>query len=66
MSRKFSKLTETKLLRAVTVSMHNIITNFVRIRQICKKIAGNRVNERAVTVDDKKFLYFHLKLVLFI
>ena len=43
--QKFSKLVVTKLLSTGTVSMHNFITNFVRIRQICKEFVGNRVNE---------------------
>lgn len=43
--QEFSKLVVTKLLSTVPAYMHNFITNFVRIRQICKEFAGNRVNE---------------------
>lgn len=44
-SQIISKLVATKLLRTITLLMHNFIANFVRILRICKDFAGNRVNE---------------------
>ena len=44
-SQIISKLVATKLLRTITLLMHNFIANFVRILRIYKDFAGNRVNE---------------------
>lgn len=43
--QSISKLVVTKLLRTITLPMRNFIANFVRILEICKDFAGNRVNE---------------------
>lgn len=44
-SQIFSKLVVTKPLGTKSVHMHNFITKFVKILDIFKKFAGNRVNE---------------------
>ena len=44
-SQIFSKLGVNKLLISNTVHMHNFITKFVKILDIFKEFAGNRVNE---------------------
>lgn len=44
-SQIISKLVVVKLLRTIALFMRNFIANFVRILGICKKFAGNRVNE---------------------
>lgn len=43
--RIISKLVVPKLLRTNSLLMRNFIANFVRILEICKDFAGNRVNE---------------------
>ncbi len=43
-SQIISKLVVTKLLRTITLLMRNFLTNFVKILEICKNFAGNRVN----------------------
>ncbi len=40
-----SKLVVTKLLSTIKRNMRNFIANFVRILEICKDFAKNRVNE---------------------
>ena len=44
-SQIISKLVVTKLLSTIALLMRNFIANFVRILEICKDFAGNRVNE---------------------
>ena len=41
----FSKLMVDKQLIIIPVHMHNFITKFVKILDIFKEFAGNRVNE---------------------
>ncbi len=41
----FSESVVTKLLTAIALLMRNFITNFVRILEICKDFAANRMNE---------------------
>ena len=43
-SQIISKLVVTKLLSTIALLMRNFIVNFVRILEICKDLAGNRVN----------------------
>ena len=43
--RIISKLVVSKQLRTISLLMRNFIANFVRILEICKDFAGNRVNE---------------------
>ena len=42
----FSNLVETKQLCTIIVDMHNFVTMFGKILEICKKFAGNHVNEK--------------------
>ena len=44
-SQIISKLVVIKLLSTIALLMRNFIANFVRILEICKDFAGNRVNE---------------------
>ena len=43
-SQIISKLVVTKLLSTIALLMRNFIAKFVRILEICKDFAGNRVN----------------------
>lgn len=44
-SQIISKLVVLKLLSTIALHMRNFIANFVRILDICKEFAGNRVND---------------------
>ena len=40
-----SNLATAKTLTTITTLMHNFIANFVKVLDIYKELAGNRVNE---------------------
>lgn len=42
----FSNLVVSKSLSTKIIVMHNFVTKFVKILEICKQFAGNRVNEK--------------------
>ena len=42
----FSNLVVIKLLSTIIVDIHNFVTNFRKILEICKQFAGNQVNEK--------------------
>ena len=46
MSLIFSNLVVSKQLSTVIVDMRNFVTKFGKILEICKKFAGNQVNEK--------------------
>ena len=46
MSLIFSNLVVFKLLGYKIIVMHNFVTNFGKILEICKQFAGNQVNEK--------------------
>jgi hypothetical protein len=45
-SQIFSTLAVTKPLSTIVIGMHNFIAKFRKIFEICKKFAGNQVNEK--------------------
>lgn len=45
MSLIFSNLVVYKVLSTIIIYMRNFITNFYRILDVCKKFAGNLVND---------------------
>ena len=42
----FNNLVVSKLLSYKVIVMHNFVTNFGKILEICKQFAGNQVNEK--------------------
>ena len=46
MSLVFSNLVVSKLLSYKVIVMHNFVTNFGKILEICKQFTGNQVNEK--------------------
>ena len=42
----FSNLVMSKQLSTIIVDMRNFVTKFGKILEICKKFAGNQVNEK--------------------
>ena len=59
-----SNLVVSKQLSTIVVDMRIFVTNFGNNLEICKKYAGNRVNEKGNIPIYRYFLYFCLGKVL--
>lgn len=52
----FSALVVSNPLSTIIVDMRNFVIKFGKIFEICKKFAGNQVNEKGMSPADKKLL----------